>query len=66
MNIPSLFAASISASVVASVSKPSCYKLNGGILTADGYTWYELQNVNGHVSNYLLYKQFFAGYNFRG
>jgi hypothetical protein len=35
-------------SVLGSVSKPECYKLHGGILTKDGYTWYQLQNVNGH------------------
>lgn len=39
----------ISASVVATVSRPECYKFHGGILTADGYTWYQLQNVQGHV-----------------
>ncbi|KAL4216412.1 hypothetical protein ACF0H5_024138 [Mactra antiquata] len=38
----------LQASVIASVSKPSCYKFHGGIHTADGYTWYQLQNVNGH------------------
>ncbi|WAR29255.1 hypothetical protein MAR_002823 [Mya arenaria] len=40
----------ISASVVATVSKPECYKFHGGVLTADHYTWYQLQAVNGHCS----------------
>ena len=39
----------ISASAVGTVSRPECYKFHGGILTADGYTWYQLQSVHGHV-----------------
>jgi len=40
----------LSSSVVASVSTPHCYKFHGGILTKDGYTWYQLDHVNGHTA----------------
>ncbi|XP_060084568.1 uncharacterized protein LOC132563834 [Ylistrum balloti] len=33
--------------VHASLSVNQCYKFHGGILTKDGYTWYQLQNVHG-------------------
>ncbi|KAL3885720.1 hypothetical protein ACJMK2_025765 [Sinanodonta woodiana] len=48
---------STQSAVVASLNNGDCFKFNGGILTAEGYTWYQLQNVNGHnawvVGNYL-------------
>ncbi|KAH3746897.1 uncharacterized protein LOC127847862 [Dreissena polymorpha] len=47
-NVNARASGSSHAAVVGTVSTPECYKLNGGIVTADGYTWYELQNVNGH------------------
>jgi len=47
-NVNAHSAGGLHTSVVATVSQPSCYKFNGGILTSDGYTWYQLQNVNGH------------------
>lgn len=34
--------------VIATVNTGECYKFHGGILTKDGYTWYQLQHVNGH------------------
>ncbi|WAR03343.1 LYS-like protein [Mya arenaria] len=50
--------AGLSSNVVATASSGECYKFNGGVITKDGYTWYELQNVHGHsrvwaASNYL-------------
>ena len=36
--------------MVASVNTGECYKFHGGILTKNGYTWYQLQSVGGHVS----------------
>ncbi|KAK3105236.1 hypothetical protein FSP39_020417 [Pinctada imbricata] len=44
--------------VYGSLNSGECYKFNGGVLTKDGYTWYELQDVHGHhrvwvASNYL-------------
>ncbi|XP_060595990.1 lysozyme-like [Ruditapes philippinarum] len=41
-------AAGLSSHVVTSVSHGQCFKFNGGILTKDGYKWYEVQDVNGH------------------
>lgn len=56
-NVNARSSPSIHGSVVGSVSKPECYTFHGGILTADGYTWYQLQNVHGHnawvVGTYL-------------
>ncbi|XP_059173237.1 uncharacterized protein LOC131953855 [Physella acuta] len=36
-------AAGLSSHVVETLASGSCGKINGGILTADGYTWYQLQ-----------------------
>ncbi|XP_060561249.1 uncharacterized protein LOC132721018 [Ruditapes philippinarum] len=47
-NVHARSAAGLSGSIVATVSKPECFKFHGGILTKDGYTWYQLQHVNGH------------------
>ncbi|XP_060561248.1 uncharacterized protein LOC132721017 [Ruditapes philippinarum] len=47
-NVHARSSAGLSGSIVATVSKPECYKFHGGILTKDGYTWYQLQHVNGH------------------
>lgn len=51
-------AAGLSSHILTSVSSGQCFKFNGGVLTKDGYTWYELQDVNGHhrvwiASNYV-------------
>ncbi|KAL4224547.1 hypothetical protein ACF0H5_015249 [Mactra antiquata] len=51
-------AAGLSTHVIASVNHGDCFIFNGGILTKDGYTWYELQHVSGHnrawiASNYV-------------
>ncbi|CAL1546603.1 unnamed protein product [Lymnaea stagnalis] len=36
-------AGGLSSHVVETLSSGSCGKINGGILTADGYTWYQVQ-----------------------
>jgi len=41
--------ASLSGNVLATVTNGECFKFNGGVKTADGYTWYELQNVHNHA-----------------
>ncbi|KAL3885718.1 hypothetical protein ACJMK2_025763 [Sinanodonta woodiana] len=41
----------IHATVVATLNNGDCFKFHGGILTADGYTWFQLQNVHGHVTS---------------
>ncbi|XP_033751759.1 lysozyme-like isoform X1 [Pecten maximus] len=40
--------AGLSHSILATLNSGECYKFNGGILTHDGYHWYELQDVHGH------------------
>ena len=34
--------------MVTHVNNGECYIFNGGVLTKDGHTFYELQNVHGH------------------
>merc|ERR1712154_77060 len=49
-------AAGTSASIVTSMTSGSCGKIHGGILTKDGYKWYELDYNNQRVwvaGNYL-------------
>ena len=45
---PISFSAGTSHSVIGHVNRGECFIFHGGILTRDGYTWYELQNVHGH------------------
>ncbi|KAK3102387.1 hypothetical protein FSP39_011009 [Pinctada imbricata] len=39
--------AGLSGSIHATVNSGDCFKFHGGILTTDGYTWYQLQHVSG-------------------
>jgi hypothetical protein len=48
IRITNTISAGLSSHVVTSVSHGQCFKFNGGILTKDGYKWYEVQDVNGH------------------
>lgn len=51
-----LLLASLSASVGAVLNTGDCFKIHGGILTHDGYTWYQLTHVSGtQVGNVQVY-----------
>ncbi|KAJ8298962.1 hypothetical protein KUTeg_023022, partial [Tegillarca granosa] len=40
----------LSGHIVGTVHHGECYTFNGGILTKDGYTWYQLQHVHGGLA----------------
>ncbi|KAK3103377.1 hypothetical protein FSP39_018826 [Pinctada imbricata] len=40
--------AGLSGSIYAIVNSGDCFKFHGGILTTDGYTWYQLQHASGN------------------
>ncbi|KAJ8301494.1 hypothetical protein KUTeg_020481 [Tegillarca granosa] len=42
-----ILSAGLHTSVHATLNSGECYKFHGGILTKDGYTWYQLQHVHG-------------------
>nr|UQE85584.1 lysozyme [Tegillarca granosa] len=42
--------AGLSGHIVGTVHHGECYTFNGGILTKDGYTWYQLQHVHGGLA----------------
>ncbi|CAG2240723.1 unnamed protein product [Mytilus edulis] len=42
--------ASIHGHIVGTVHSGECYKYNGHMHTADGYTWYQLQHVHGQLA----------------
>ncbi|CAC5390236.1 Lysozyme 3,Lysozyme 2,Lysozyme 1,Invertebrate-type lysozyme,Lysozyme [Mytilus coruscus] len=43
--------ASIHGHIIGQVHSGECFKFNGGIHTADGYTWYQLQHVHGQLES---------------